>query len=400
MRRILRSLIVTLIVFTFIVPGFSHADQVHRVVSGDTLYSIAKKFGVEMTALTNHNPFLKNPNILYPKQVLIIPEKAQVDTYQVQSGDTLYKISQKLGVPLVAIAEANTLSNMNRVNIGQILIIPSNTDSKYNVKPGDTLFTISQNLGVSMTTLAEENDLVNLNRLYVGQALVIPSKPIQSTTPLGYHPLAQKYPDTFFTKGANSNRNISLTFDDGPDEIYTAQILDILKKYHVRATFYLLGSKVGKNSELVKRMVQEGHIIANHTFTHPDMRKITSDQVVKEMIDTQNVIEKVSGLRTAIMRPPYGFANDAVIEQLKGLDYKAIHWTIDPKDWESTITVDQILIRTLPYINGDDAIVLMHDSSGDRSSTVKALPELIETLQKNGFVFVTTDKMLGIKAYK
>ena len=402
MKKIISPLIIIIMVFVFIIPSFSHADQVHRVANGDTLFLVAEKYGVQMTELIKYNSFIKNPNILFSKQVLIVPEKKSANSYQVQSGDTLYKISQKLGISMDAISEANKLSNMNMLLIGQVLIIPSNESTNYTVKSGDTLFLISQKLGITMTAIMETNKLSNINMLHVGQILKIPKiNPAEQTDPVGYqNPLALKYPENFFTKGYSNNRRIALTFDDGPDENHTGQILDVLKTYNAKATFFLIGSKVEQNPDLVKRMIQEGHTIANHTWTHPDMRSLTGDQLHKEMMQTQDSIERVTGLKTAIMRPPYGSANDTVIQQLKDLNYKAIHWTLDTKDWKNPISVDEILINTLPRINGEDSIILMHDSPGDRSSTVKVLPELIETLKNNGFTFVTTDKMLDINPYK
>lgn len=402
MKRSLKIIVTMLMICVLFIPSFSYAVQVHRVAPGEALYLIAAKYGVTTNALIQHNSFLKNPNTLFSNQVLIIPEANQTITYQVQSGDSLYKISQKLGVSMTSLAEANKLNDWNTLYVGQTLSVPSNVSTSYTVKPGDTLYLISQRLGVSMTALAKENNLKNLGYLYVGQVLTIPgsrSKSQKSSFEALVGPLAEKYPDTFYLKGSSNSRRIALTFDDGPDEIYTPQILDILKAHNAKATFFLIGSKVKQHPELVNRIISEGHTIGNHTWTHPDLRKVTSEQLLSEIKQTEDAIRDVSGLTTAIMRPPYGAANDSVVEELRELNYKVIDWNVDSVDWRQETTADQILINTLTNVT-EDTIVLMHDSPGNRSATVKALPELIHTLNANEYTFVAADEMLNIQAYK
>lgn len=417
MKAIIKFLVVTMLISIAFIPSFANADQVHRVAAGETFYSIATKYGTTPKALINNNPFVSNPNVLFRNQVLIIPNTDQENIYYVKQGDSLYKISQKLGVSMEALAEANKLNNWNSLYVGQSLSVPSNITNNYSVKQGDTLYTISQKLGVSVNALAQENKLTNVNYLYVGQVLRLPSSNTStnpntnpSTSPstkpspeVGFRvtneALVKKYPDTFYLKGASNLRRISLTFDDGPDEVYTPQVLDILKAHNVKATFFLVGSKVQKHPEITRRILREGHTIGNHTWTHPDLRKASSEELLSEIKSTEAAIREATGLTTAIMRPPFGAVNERVIEQLRGLDYKVINWNVDSVDWQEGITADQILINSLPTIKRD-AILLMHDAYGDKSATVKALDELITTLKLNGYDFVTVDKMLNLRAYK
>ncbi len=399
MKKLLKILLTLFIICILFMPSFSYAAQVHRVTSGESLYLIAEKYEVTTNALIENNPFLQNPNIIFLDQVIIIPETSESMTYRVKVGDTIYKISQKLGVSMEELVEANNLTDWDTLYIGQILSVPPNN---YTVKSGDTLYLISQKFGISINALAEENNISNLDYIYVGQILTIPRSELNngnSDFKDLVNPLAQKYPDTFYLKGSSNRRRIALTFDDGPDEIYTPQILDILKTHNVKATFFLLGSKVKEQPELVNRIINEGHIIGNHSWTHPDLRKVTSEQLVYEIKQTENAIMDVTGLTTCIMRPPYGAVNENVIEQLQELNYKVINWNIDTVDWRAETTSDDILINTLPNIT-KDAIVLMHDSPGDKSATVNSLAELITTLSKNGYTFVTTDEMLEIQAYR
>ncbi len=399
MKKLFKILIIAFMVCVLFIPSFSYADQVHRVTPGESLYRIGEKYGVTTNELIQNNSFLKSPNTLFVNQVIIIPETGQSVTYRVQAGDSLYRISQKFGVSMEVLAQANRLKNWDTLYIGQILFVPSDS---YTVKSGDTLYLIAQKFGVSVTALAKENNLNNLDYIYVGQVLTIPGSKSNTQKPgsgVLVDPRAEKYPDTFYFKGSSNSRRIALTFDDGPDEIYTPAILDILKAHNAKATFFLLGSKVKEQPELVNRMIKEGHTIGNHTWTHPDLRKVTNERLVSEIKQTEKAIMEVSGLTTAIMRAPYGAANESVIEQLQDLNYKVIDWNIDTADWRAETTSDEILINTLTNVT-EDSIVLMHDSPADRSATVRALPELITTLNRNGYTFITTDEMLDVQAYR
>lgn len=193
---------------------------------------------------------------------------------------------------------------------------------------------------------------------------------------------------------------IALTFDDGPDPLWTPAILDILKKENVQATFFIIGKNGQAHPELVRRIVNEGHEIGNHTFTHPNLGEIPDALVDLELNATQRLIESLTGHSTVLFRPPYfGDAEADKPEEVESafraqeLGYIMVGLRIDPGDWKTPISSDEIVERTVeraldknPDTRGE--VVLLHDSGGDRSATVEALPRLIHDLRARGFRFV------------
>lgn len=401
MKRFIPPLTILLVLSFLFIPSISYGDQVHRVSRGETLFLVAQKHGISMDSLLRKNPFLRDHNTLFENQVLIIPSLNTTNNYRIQSGDTLFKISQKLGVPMAILAEANQLTNWNDLRIDQVLTIPATQIIRYSVKSGDTLFKISQELGVPMAAIAETNQLTNWNSLHIGQVLNIPlTQNRGNATSQEYRPspLIQKYPNSFYEKGSTNKKQIALTFDDGPDRVYTTQILNLLRTHNVPATFFFLGQNAEKHPDLVRRAVAEGHTIANHTLTHPDLRTLTPQTLRTEIGKTESILESITGLKTAMVRPPYGFVTESTLQQLESLNYRTIKWSVDSLDWRDQ-HVDQILINTLPQVR-EDSILLFHDAGGNRSATVGALWELIETLKAHGYTFVTVDQLLGVPAYQ
>ncbi|MGI9035931.1 MAG: glycosyltransferase [Pyrinomonadaceae bacterium] len=207
---------------------------------------------------------------------------------------------------------------------------------------------------------------------------------------------------------------IVLTFDDGPDPVWTPKILDILKQENVKATFFIIGENGQANPELVKRIVAEGHEIGNHSFTHPNLGDVPSKVVDLELSATQRLIESLTGRSTRLFRAPYfGDAEPRTPDevgptaQAQRLGYISVGLHIDPDDWKLTDddgnkrTADdlvnevlrQVAIRT-PEERGE--IVLLHDGGGDRSATVEALPQIIEKLRAQGYEFTTVADLAGI----
>jgi peptidoglycan-N-acetylglucosamine deacetylase len=216
-------------------------------------------------------------------------------------------------------------------------------------------------------------------------------------------------PSMFVVKqmGRATGKKLVLTFDDGPDPVYTKQILDILAKYKVPATFFVVGLEAENNIPLVKRIFNEGHELGNHTFTHPNMAKVSRQRALLEMDATRLLIECITGHSTIMFRAP--FNADAQPEKMEELipvalsrtrNYLTIGENIDPEDW----AVDEV-----PHFNADTIfnrvmqlkdrgnIILLHDAGGDRRPTVEALPRIIEALQKQGYTFTTVADLLGKK---
>lgn len=213
------------------------------------------------------------------------------------------------------------------------------------------------------------------------------------------------YPSSYIVSrwGGQDKKKIALTFDDGPDPVYTSQILDILKQYQAPATFFIVGVNGDLHSDVLQRIVAEGHEIGSHTFTHPDVSAITPEQFQLELNATERLFESRLGLHTVLFRPPYGEdVEPDTPDQVKPLlltselGYYTIGMKIDPKDWSNPGT-DQIITATLSQAAaGLGNVVLMHDSGGDRSQTVAALPKIIEGLRAQGFELVPVSALIGL----
>jgi cellulose synthase/poly-beta-1,6-N-acetylglucosamine synthase-like glycosyltransferase/peptidoglycan/xylan/chitin deacetylase (PgdA/CDA1 family)/spore germination protein YaaH len=201
---------------------------------------------------------------------------------------------------------------------------------------------------------------------------------------------------------------LALTFDDGPDPKWTPAILDILKRENIPATFFIIGKNGQAYPDLVRRIANEGHELGNHTFTHPNLGEIPLSLTELELNATQRLIESEIGRSTVLFRPPYfGDAEadkpqevePAIVAQRLG--YIMVGVRIDPDDWQLPVTSDQIINRTIdraidsnPETRGE--IILLHDSGGDRSATIAALPELIHQLKAHGFRFVPVSELAGL----
>lgn len=184
-------------------------------------------------------------------------------------------------------------------------------------------------------------------------------------------------------------KNIFLTFDDGPNEPYTTQILDILKGFQVKASFFVCGKNVERYPQVTKRIVEEGHAIGNHTYSHSRILNFFGF-LAKEVERTNEIIQKITGVRTNFFRPPWGFITPWFKKNLKANKYKIILWDISANDWKKTSArniEEKILKRVKP-----NSIILLHDgrethSLCDRSQTILALPSLIKKIKERGYVF-------------
>lgn len=202
-------------------------------------------------------------------------------------------------------------------------------------------------------------------------------------------------------KTGEKNKQVVLTFDDGPDERYTPRILDILSKYKVPAVFFMTGVNAEENLPLVNRVYKEGHEIGNHTFLHPNLELISDDRLKLELRSTGYIIESITGHNTILFRPPYNTdaepTNSAQIRPIytaKKEGYLTIGSSIDPRDWEEGVTADTIVMRAGAQQNLGN-IILMHDAGGYREETIKALPQIIEFYKSHGYQFVSLARLMG-----
>lgn len=181
-------------------------------------------------------------------------------------------------------------------------------------------------------------------------------------------------------------KRIALTFDDGPHPIYTPQILELLKEEQVPATFFLLGENVEQYGDVVKEIAREGHLIGNHTYHHVQVTSLSLDEACKEIRETSDLIEELTGTGTEYVRPPFGTWNEELEERLNLIP---VMWSIDTRDW-TTQNVDWIVRETVKHAEDHD-IILMHDSY---QSTVDAVRRVIGQLEAKNFEFVTVDEII------
>ncbi|WP_066360620.1 polysaccharide deacetylase family protein [Herbidospora mongoliensis] len=187
---------------------------------------------------------------------------------------------------------------------------------------------------------------------------------------------------------------IALTFDDGPWP-YTPALLDTLKKHKAKATFFVLGRKVESRADMMKRMVDEGHEIGNHTWDHPDLTKLSDEEIMAEIAGTQQIIQETAGITPTFMRPPNGATNSRVGSLMKSLGLPQILWTGSTLDWQARDT-KVIKERTLKFAKRD-AVILLHDIVPE---TVKAMETVVDTLTKKGYKLVTVSTILGDRVLK
>lgn len=199
------------------------------------------------------------------------------------------------------------------------------------------------------------------------------------------------------SKGSTTEKIIALSFDDGPHPEYTVQILDLLKQYNIKATFFVLGMHAESFPDIIRREVSEGHEIGNHSYSHVNMRKASKKTIKEEFDKTQEIIYSISKIRPKLFRPPYGNYNDEVIKVVSNDEASIVLWTFyqDSKDWGNP-GVDVIVNTTLSKIQNGD-IILFHDYIyKPESNTVEALKEIIPELIKEGYQFVTISELINL----
>lgn len=172
---------------------------------------------------------------------------------------------------------------------------------------------------------------------------------------------------------------IRLTFDDGPGA-YTEQVLDVLKKYNVHATFYLIGRNVGGHASTIQRIHNEGHAIGNHSYNHPDLTRLPRAGVLQEIASTQAAIQQASGITPTAFRPPYGAQNQMVREVAASLGLSVDLWSVDPEDWAAPGT--STIIQRVLSRDSAGSVILLHIL---HQQTVDALPAIIEGIRKQGY---------------
>ena len=200
---------------------------------------------------------------------------------------------------------------------------------------------------------------------------------------------------------------VALTFDDGPDPRWTPAILDILQQKGVRASFFIIGENAGSYPDLVRREVAEQHDVGNHTFTHPNLSVLPEQLTRLELDTTRKLFESITGRSMRLFRPPYlGDADPSSLDQIdpvrvaQSMGFVTVGLRVDPDDWMQP-GVQAIIDQTLLQVQSTDEdvhgqVVLLHDSGGDRSQTVAALPALIDALRAKGYELVPVSELAGL----
>ena len=181
-------------------------------------------------------------------------------------------------------------------------------------------------------------------------------------------------------------KKIALTFDDGPDDECTPMLLDGLAKRGVKATFFVIAKEASEKPEIMKRMVKDGHLIGNHTYSHVDLRNMTDSAARKEIQKANEVIEKYTGEKPCFLRPPFGNGRSKIEQELEMIQ---VLWTIDTMDW-SCKDEGQICSTVLRKVE-ENSVILMHD---EYPTSVRAALSIVDCLQEQGYEFVTVDQIV------
>lgn len=209
-------------------------------------------------------------------------------------------------------------------------------------------------------------------------------------------PTGQWYGHTF-TSLARGTKLLALTYDDGPNDPHTLRLLEVLAKHNVRATFFLIGRYVQQRPEIVREVVKAGHVIGNHTFTHPLLIFKRAAEVRRELTDCRAAIQDAIGKHSNLFRPPFGGRRPAVLRIARELGLEPIMWNVTGYDWNAppAVVIEKKVSRR---IRGGD-VILLHDGGhkqigADRSQTVLATDHLIARYKSEGYDFVTIQYML------
>ena len=232
--------------------------------------------------------------------------------------------------------------------------------------------------------------------LAIGLAGVAASAAALSAGYQSMAPTGQWYGRTF-TSLARGNRQLALTYDDGPNDPHTMRLLEVLARHNVYATFFLIGRSVQQRPDIVREIAKAGHVIGNHTFTHPLLIFKSAAEVRNELTDCRAAIQDAVGGHSNLFRPPFGGRRPAVLRIARELGLEPIMWNVTGYDWNAppAATIEKKVSR---QIRGGD-VILLHDGGhkqigADRSQTVLATDHLITRYKSEGYGFATIREML------
>jgi peptidoglycan/xylan/chitin deacetylase (PgdA/CDA1 family) len=210
-------------------------------------------------------------------------------------------------------------------------------------------------------------------------------------------PTGQWYGHTF-TGLAPGTKQLALTYDDGPNDPHTLRLLEVLAKHDVRVTFFLIGRYVRQHPEIAREVVKAGHVVGNHTFTHPLLTLKSASEVRRELTDCRSALQDAIGEHSNLFRPPFGGRRPAVLRVARELGLEPVMWNVTGYDWNAppSAAIEQ---KVSKQIRGGD-VVLLHDGGhkqmgADRSQTILATDHLIARYQSEGYKFATILEMMS-----
>jgi peptidoglycan/xylan/chitin deacetylase (PgdA/CDA1 family) len=196
----------------------------------------------------------------------------------------------------------------------------------------------------------------------------------------------------YFQRGAGGAPLVAVTFDDGPDPGFTPLVLEILARYQATATFFCVGMNAAAHPDLVARVLDAGHGIGNHTWTHPYLPDLTRDELLRQVDATNDALRRVSGAPVDLFRPPYGSCTPETLGWLAEHGMTTVTWDVDARDWAAPGV--PAITEVVGTSARDGSVILMHDGGGDRSQTVAALPAILEGLRSRGYGFGTVEQII------
>ena len=199
--------------------------------------------------------------------------------------------------------------------------------------------------------------------------------------------------ENVFYKNRSAKGKIALTFDDGPHPRLTPQILDILDEYGIVATFFVVGKNVENYPKAFERLLASGCEIGNHTYSHKNLEKLSEDDILLEITDTERAVLNVSDRRLSLLRPPQGFYGESIAKLCYNRGYNLIMWSVDTRDWAHN-SPENILDTVLKELSDGD-IILMHDYVAGDSPTCEALRLMIPEILSRGYEFVLVSELIA-----
>jgi len=240
--------------------------------------------------------------------------------------------------------------------------------------------------------------------LLVGAEWVTPLHGVSARETFGDRPgkmqwneMQRRYKGVFVLSAPRESRKVALTFDDVPDPRFTPQVLDVLRRKKVQATFFVVGTRAKKHPDLVRRIHREGHAVGNHSYSHIDLSHASLSRMKEQVRRAETSIQAAVGFEPKLFRPPYGEILTGQLDWAKRAGYTVVNWDVDSSDWRQ-LTSERVY-RNVTRSVRPGSIVLMHAGGGEGQSlagTVGALPRIIDWLRANDYEPVTLPELLGV----